>query len=1102
VLQKAKDGDLDVVSCITPSEKRGSYLEFSNPYISVRNVVLCRKDHPVFSGLEDLSGKKVAVVDGYLVQQSIAADYPGITLDAVDNIEAGIRAVSQGRADAYVDTLTSITYTVQKLQLENVMVSATTEYVDELGFGVRKDWAILAGILDKTLESIPEQEKQEIVDRWVGVQVEWHVNWPFIWRIIATVIGISMAILFLIVFWNRRLAREVKSRKAAEAALGDQLMLLEALIDTLPNPIFITDADTRYTGCNRAYETAFGIRRGDIIGKTFQDILQLPESKQQVLVAEDQTVLKEGKPVRAEITVRFADGERHDVLFWKVPLRFSDDRPGGMLGVMVDISDRKKMEAEIVSAKNRAEEATRAKSSFLANMSHEIRTPMNAIMGMTHLALKTELNPKQLDYLKKIDSSARILLRLINDILDFSKIEARKLTIEAIPFHLDEVFQNLSTLVADTIQEKGLEFLFDIAPDTPANLVGDPMRIGQVLNNLVFNALKFTETGEIVVAVHPLEQNDDQAVLQFEVRDTGIGLSEAEQDTLFEAFNQADASTTRRYGGTGLGLAICQRLLERMGGRIWVESRKGRGSRFHFTAVFGRHQKPGKIPKNLCDTLKGAPVLVVDDNPTSRKVLSETLESFGFGVTVAASGAEALDRLETAKPEKPFELVLMDWKMPGLDGIETSRRIKGHAALKHAPTVIMVTAHGREEVMKKASEAGLDGFLIKPVSPSVLFNTIIATLDGVKEEPPEPAAETVVSEEIANRIRGAHVLVVEDNEINQQVAREILENAGLRVSVADNGQAALEKLEHSLFHAVLMDIQMPIMDGFAATDAIRNSPLLKSLPVIAMTAHAMSGDREKGLAAGMDDYVTKPVDPENLVRTLAKWIRIENRTGRGSGRRVSRPQHPVELPETLYGIDMETGLIRVGGNRRLFRNLLVRFRSDYAGAASELASLMDAGNLEDARRLAHSIKSVAGNLGAKALAGAASDLETAIVRNGKDASPQAADTFARELERTVKALEAVKTSPEAMQNVVRTAGGNTSGPASPTPEHLSALLELEPHARARRPRPCAASLEGITRLTWPEDLAPEVDQLVKKTQKYRYKDALEILDRLKERLSK
>jgi CheY-like chemotaxis protein/HPt (histidine-containing phosphotransfer) domain-containing protein len=495
------------------------------------------------------------------------------------------------------------------------------------------------------------------------------------------------------------------------------------------------------------------------------------------------------------------------------------------------------------------------------------------------------------------------------------------------------------------------------------------------------------------------------------------------------------------------------------------------------------------------------PVLVVDDNPTSRKVLSETLTSFGFRVTVAASGAEALDRLETADPATPFQLVLMDWKMPGMDGIETSRRIKGHGTLKQAPTIIMVTAHGREEVMKEASRSGLDGFLIKPVSPSVLFNTLIAALGGDAETQPEPPPETVVPGEIAARIRGAHVLVVEDNEINQQVAREILENAGLRVSVADNGQMALEKLEHSLFHAVLMDIQMPVMDGFAAADAIRNSPLLKSIPVIAMTAHAMTGDREKGLAAGMNDYVTKPIDPENLIRVLAKWIRIEHRPGKGTGRRIARPEPPVALPGALDGIDMERGLVRMGGNRQLFRNLLVRFRTDYAGAGLELTNLINAGRLEDARRLAHSIKGVAGNLGAEDLSDAAGHLEVAIVQDGADTSPRAIDTFTRELERMVTALQAVEAPSGAVHRAVRTAAWDASGTAPVTPEHLSVLLALKPHVKARRPKPCAAGLERITRLTWPEDLAPEVDQLVKKIQKYRYKDALEILDRLKERLA-
>ncbi len=604
------------------------------------------------------------------------------------------------------------------------------------------------------------------------------------------------------------------------------------------------------------------------------------------------------------------------------------------------------------------------------------------------------------------------------------------------------------------------------------------------------------------MAVHPLEQGDDRAVLQFEVRDTGIGLSEEQQDGLFEAFSQADVSTTRKYGGTGLGLAICKRLSERMGGRIWVESRRDDGSRFFFTAAFGRHQKSKAISVDLRRAMKDVPVLVVDDNPTSRKVLSETLTGFGFRVTIAASGAEALDRLETAGSREPFELVLMDWKMPGMDGIETSRRIKEHPALKQPPTIVMVTAHGREEVMKMASQAGLDGFLIKPVSPSVLFNTIIAALGGKVENAPEPGPETAMSKEIAARIRGAHVLVVEDNEINQQVARELLETAGLRVTVAGNGQTALEKLEDDLFHAVLMDIQMPIMDGFATTAAIRRSPVLKNIPVIAMTAHAMTGDREKGFAAGMNDYVTKPVDPDALIRTLAKWIDYEKAPSPGMQQDVPvTPKPRVKLPASLDGIDIEKGIARVGGNRRLYRDLLIKFRTGYADAATQIGERMENGALDEARRLAHSIKSVAGNLGAEDLSGAAGDLESAVFQDGADASPRAIDVFARELQQVVSALQAVEESSDAAQNPVKTTVGAASGAASATPAHLVALQELEPHVRARKPKPCAASLGRITALTWPEDLAPKIDQLVTQVRKYRYKDALMLLGRLTQRLT-
>ncbi len=1091
VLEKVRNRDLDLVACITPSAQRSAYLEFSTPYLSARNVVLSVKNAPFFNGLDDLAGKRVAVVDGYLVQQAIARDHPGIVLVPVSNLDTGVRMVSQERVAAYVDTLVSITYAMNKQRLSNVMVAAATPYTDDMAFGVRKDWPVLAAILNKTLDSIPEAEKAAVKARWTERRVEWTVDWPFIRRVVAGVVGASLVFFLIFLFWNRRLAREVKSRKAAEAALGDHLMLLEALIDTLPNPIFITDTRARYTGCNRAYEAAFGVHRSNIIGKTLSEICE-GAGNREAFLAQDHMVLQERKPRHSEVVLRFADGRLHDTLFWKVPFRLSDGKIGGMLGVIVDITERKQMETAVVEARDRAEAATRAKSAFLANMSHEIRTPMNAIVGMAHLALQTRLTEKQLDYLQKIETSAMALMRIINDILDFSKIEARRLEMETIPFRLDDVLENLAALMAPRIQEKGLEFLFAVSPHVPQHLVGDPLRIGQILNNLVSNAVKFTHKGEIVVAASRISRDGASVTLQFEVRDTGIGLSPEAQAGLFKPFSQADASTTRKYGGTGLGLAICKRLCEMMNGRIWVESREGAGSRFFFTAVLGLQQDRSRPDTRFHETLAQMPVLVVDDSPTSRNALGEMLQSFGLHVTLAAGAEEALRLMDNTDASRAFRLVLMDWKMPGMDGITAARHIKERTGPTAAPAVLLVTAYGREEVQFAARRAGLDGFLVKPVSPSVLFDTILVTFhqktrpgSGAPHDLPEPPAT-------AAQLSGARILVVEDNEINQQIAQEILERAGARITVAENGKNALECLSASAFDAVLMDVQMPVMDGFEATAAIRQTPAWKDLPVIAMTAHAMAGDREKGLAAGMSDYVTKPIDPELLVRTLAKWAGSEQPAAKMPPATPAAAPVFAALPETLAGIDTKAGLLRVGGNQALYRDLLVKFRTSYHAAASELRRALADGALDDARRLAHTIKGVAGNVGAARLSETAGNLETAIVNNGADVSSALLADFEALLAGVIDGLQAV----DDLRQPVRTSTHADTGA-------LAALLEeLTPHVQARKPGQCKVLMAQITAAALPENLAASVSSLADQLRRYQFKSALKTIHDLKKALAR
>lgn len=749
------------------------------------------------------------------------------------------------------------------------------------------------------------------------------------------------------------------------------------------------DLDTGELYVSNSWLAMIGYSPQDEFEKTGDHFFQLihPDDKKAVTQEVEKNMTGQLDYYQAQFRLLCKDGSYKWVhAAGQVKERCNLGSPTRMVGIHMDISETIRLQEDLRRAKDEAEAADQAKSDFLANMSHEIRTPLNAIIGMGFMMEKTELTRKQSEYLRKMQTSANLLFETINDILDFSKITADALTLETTEFMLEDILRDVGDVNSDNARSKGLEMLYSFPHVTIPPLMGDPLRLSQILNNLISNAIKFTETGAVVLSYEIINQTPSVVTINFAVKDTGIGLSKEQQKDLFSAFSQADGSTTRKFGGTGLGLSICKQLITLMDGDIMVESESGKGARFSFTIKFKTGKQEVNKTENISD-LTSLNVLVVDDSPEVAQILQKLLRKQVRKTSHTLTAEECMQIIENQ--DDPIDLVLLDRQLPNYDGLEVCKWIKDHKGLIKTPKVIICSGLVEDTSVLSTANPIYDGYLQKPFTRSLINKTIQNAFKSEQEAAPKIEKPNNLGslDQDLGKIIGSRILLVEDNELNQDVASEILTDAGFKVSIASDGKQALKAAYENSFDLILMDIQMPVMDGYEATRILRSNPQFIKLPILAITANATERDQKLSALAGMNEHLSKPIVPEALFEALIRWIPAKKRAPSASSAVAPKSSTSVVIPE-IDGLNIEKGLIRVAGKRDLYLKTIKKFASKYQTATDDIRQLLANNELDEASRLAHSMKGVAGMIGAEAIHASTEKLEKEIKKNGQNIEEQ------------------------------------------------------------------------------------------------------------------